>query len=474
MNRSRRGWLAFALAGLLSALAVGSASAHGNHSSPIQTFVQTVGPYEISVTVELPGAVPAPLNIDITVPPDIGAATLKLRTVPRGQPLDHATVTAVQTVASGPQPVYYTQLTVDRPGDWDLELVVQGSQGGGTARIPFTLTPTPLPPYSVPLLIGLGCLIAFMIATISVSALYNRRRRPALAWLAWSLSRGMLVTLTVVVIFGLLQLDFSVNEARAQASGATFVPAGTMLAAAGRPHANMVVRLDPPQPQIGAPLHLTMNFSDGGTGLPIDDFVTDHDALMHLVVANDDGSFFLHTHPPRVAAGVFAIDLTLTRPGVYTALAEIARIDSGIQVLRASFTVAGSAPEIAAAPGVGTRTIDGLQVSLDAGPTPIKANRQTTLTFSFRNADGPIRDLHPWLGMAGHLLARSDDGAIFAHVHAAEQMPPPGRPIVVDSYAYGPDIRFAYTFPQPGRYYVWGQFKHNGRVLTVPVTLEVH
>jgi hypothetical protein len=38
---------------------------------------------------------------------------------------------------------------------------------------------------------------------------------------------------------------------------------------------------------------------------------------------------------------------------------------------------------------------------------------------------------------------------------------------------YGPNIRFAYTFPQPGRYQLWGQFRHAGAIVTVPLLVEV-
>jgi hypothetical protein len=73
--------------------------------------------------------------------------------------------------------------------------------------------------------------------------------------------------------------------------------------------------------------------------------------------------------------------------------------------------------------------------------------------------------------MAGHLIARSADGAIFGHIHAAAPMAPAG--VAGTGMRYGPDIRFAYTFPQPGRYQLWGQFKHGGTIVTVPVVVEV-
>ncbi|MFB4273134.1 hypothetical protein [Nonomuraea sp. GTA35] len=47
------------------------------------------------------------------------------------------------------------------------------------------------------------------------------------------------------------------------------------------------------------------------------------------------------------------------------------------------------------------------------------------------DVEGPLQ---PWLGMPGHLIVRSEDGAYLAHAHGASA------------------LRFALTLPDPGRY----------------------
>ena len=37
----------------------------------------------------------------------------------------------------------------------------------------------------------------------------------------------------------------------------------------------------------------------------------------------------------------------------------------------------------------------------------------------------------------------------------------------------GPEVMFHTSFPKPGLYKVWGQFKRNGNVLTIPFVLQV-
>ncbi|MEO7909191.1 MAG: hypothetical protein ABIV47_06025, partial [Roseiflexaceae bacterium] len=123
------------------------------------------------------------------------------------------------------------------------------------------------------------------------------------------------------------------------------------------------------------------------------------------------------------------------------------------------------------APGFGAREVAGMLVDIRSSLTPLRAGKQATFTFSFSRGGVPVGDIQPWLGMAGHMIARDATGAIFAHVHAVGPMAPSG--ILASGIVYGPDIRFAYTFPQPGRYQIWGQFRHEQQIVTVPLEVTV-
>jgi hypothetical protein len=331
------------------------------------------------------------------------------------------------------------------------------------ARIPFTIAAQPLPTGSVGLFAALGGLVALMITSIILGIVAQRRGRPAPGWANWALGQGMFACLIAAAIFGVQQFSEAIQSARAASAAA---------ASAGRPHANMAARTGDAEPTAGQPFTLTLDLSDGSTGLPIDDLISHHDALLHLVVISADGGYYNHTHPSRVAPGRYAIAMTPDRPGRYTAYAEIQRQDSGTQVIARDFTVGGSAP--ASAPqfaGLGPRTIDGMQVDVTSSLAPLKAGRQATFTFSFSKGGQPVNDLQPWLGMGGHLIARDAGGAVFAHVHALGPMAPGG--VLNSGFVYGPDIQFVYTFPQPGSYQVWGQFRHENKIITVPLEVTV-
>jgi len=442
-----------------------SALAHGGHAGPMQTFTQEFGPYEVAITVEIPPTTPSPLYLDIAPQQDMTGVIMRFRVAPRGQPFDGAPVAEVQGNA-GSQGVYFSQLEVDRFGDWDLEVRVSGPNGGGVARIPITIVAQPLPAGSIGLFAGLGGLVVLMIASITLAAISQRRGQPAPSWANWLIGQAMFACLIVAAIFGIQQFSTAIQSAQASAD-----PTLSALGV-GRPHANVALHTTPDLPLAGQPLTLTLDLSDGSTGLPIDDLIPHHDALIHLVVISADGAFYTHIHPPSIAAGRYAIALTPDRPGRYTAYVEIQRQDSGTQVIARDFELGGAAMAAAQpAPGFGSREVAGMLVDVSSSLTPLRAGKQATLTFSFSRGGAPVNDLQPWLGMAGHMIARDSAGATFAHVHAVGPMAPSG--ILASGVSYGPDIRFVYTFPQPGRYQIWGQFRHEQQIVTVPLEVIV-
>jgi hypothetical protein len=452
------------IAFLLLLLPAATALAHGTHTGAAETFTQSVGPYELAITLEnTVTPTPAPLYLTVAPQAPLGDAVVELRAAPRGQRLH-----ALEPLEVGglPDPLgrFYAEAQLTQGGDWELEVRVRGSLGSGVARIPFTITPPVLPPYTVPLLATLGGVLALLFAGVVMSLAYGRLGRPTPRWANWLIGQGLFACLIAGAIFGWQQIADALRPAQ-QASG--------LAGGGGRPHANMELASDPPQPVAGQPLTLTLELSDGSTGQPLDDLVPHHEALMHLVVLDEGGAFFRHLHPARVAPGRFAIALTPDRAGRFTAYAEIARLDSGSQVLSQPFAVGGPpTPASQPAPGLGTQELGGGAQATVTASGPLRAGRQATLTFSFRAGGEPVRDLQLWLGMPGHLIARRSDGALFSHVHAAEVVP---SDLEVDpaTLRYGPDIRFAYTFPQPGIYQVWAQVRRGGAILTAPITLEV-
>jgi hypothetical protein len=319
------------LALLLAALVPPRAFAHGGHQAAgMQTFTQMVGPYELAITVEFPLSVPAPLYLTLVSPQALTGATITFRAAPRGLSLDGAATAQVQGIDT--PTIYFSELSIDRVGDWDIEVQASGPAGSGVARLPVTIALEPLPIASIALFAAIGTLILLMIASVLLSLIFQRRQRALPRWLNWVIGQGMFACIIVAVIFGIQQASAQIQSAANAAS-----------TAAGRPHANMVVETEPAAPVAGQPLTLTLDLSDGSTGLPIEDIVPHHEALLHLVILSADGVDFAHVHPARIGPGRYVIAFTPAQPGRYTAYAEIQRQDSGTQVITAGFEVGGAA-----------------------------------------------------------------------------------------------------------------------------------
>ncbi len=445
-----------ALVALLACLALVAplpAAAHVGDTGPVQTLVMDAGPYALAVTMTIPPALPGPLLVALTSERAPAPAAVELRLTRYGSPFPASPTTRL--TLSAPLSAT-TQLDLAGPGTWEVELRAQGDRGQGLARIPVTVAQPPLPPTTIPLAVALGALVISLLAGAAVSA-GGRATRGGFAATARILNYVAFAAAVATAIF--VWQQFAPVQAVAPAPGTTY---------GGAPHINLLLASEPQSPVAGSPAVLTLDLRDGATGLAADDLSPHHDALVHLVLIDESGGFFAHMHPARIAPGQFAVTLVPDRPGTYTAYAEIVRHGGGAQVVTSQFAVTGAAAVTPALPPPGERTFERLKVTVQTSPGQLRAGEQAVLALLLSDDAGPMHDVEPWLGMAGHLILRRTDGMLFSHIHAAAPMATPGSTI-----RYGPELRFVHTFARAGRYHAWFQFRHAGQVVTVPATLEV-
>ena len=191
----------------------------------------------------------------------------------------------------------------------------------------------------------------------------------------------------------------------------------------------------------------------GADGAPVRDFEVEHEKRMHLIVVRRDGRGFQHLHPTLGPDGTWSVPLALPDAGAYRVFADF-KHDGEARTLATDLTVDGPAryrprPEPAAVANAG----HGYEVRLNAGR--VRAGREVALEFSVTR-DGHAVETEPYLGARGHLVALREGDLAFLHVHPDE-----------DSLA------FMAEFPSAGRYRLYLQFKHHGRVHTAEFTQEV-
>jgi hypothetical protein len=192
-------------------------------------------------------------------------------------------------------------------------------------------------------------------------------------------------------------------------------------------------------------------------GSAVRDFDVEHAKRMHLIAVRRDLSAFQHVHPTMAADGTWSTPLRLRDPGSYRIFADFSR-DGRARTLAGDVSVDGPA-ELRALPAAGTlaRSDLGDDVRLDAGT--VRAGREVELRFAVARGGRPV-SVEPYLGAGGHLVALREGDLAFLHVHPLTAPREPGP------------IRFMATFPSPGRYRLFLQFRDRGRVRTVAFTQE--
>ena len=201
------------------------------------------------------------------------------------------------------------------------------------------------------------------------------------------------------------------------------------------------------------PLRLRILTADGAA---VRDFDVEHEKRMHLIVVRVDLAGFQHLHPTMRADGTWSVPLTLAEAGRYRVFADFKHAGRN-ETLAGYVRVDGPSRHVplpAAAAQV--RTSDGYGVRLRADH--VRAGEETTLRFVVTRRGRPVA-VEPYLGARGHLVALRAGDLAYLHVHPTDGHGSGAAP-----------VSFATTFPTTGRYRLFLQFKHAGRVHTAAFT----
>jgi hypothetical protein len=196
----------------------------------------------------------------------------------------------------------------------------------------------------------------------------------------------------------------------------------------------------------------------GPDGRAVRDFDVEHERRMHLIVVRRDLTGFQHLHPRRDAGGRWSVPVTLPEAGVYRAYADFSTGGRAL-TLAGDLVVPGPFRPRALAAASAIDETAGYRAELSAhGLAP---GGDAELAYDVRRSSAPVAGLEPYLGADGHLVALREGDLAFLHVHPEESEGVEGR------------IRFGASFPSAGRYRLFMQFKHDGRVQTVAHTVAV-
>jgi hypothetical protein len=465
------------IASLLLAACV-ALSAHVG--SPDIFLEGNAGPYPLFVTIRPPTVIPGVAEVEIRVrSKDIS----QVRIVPTPMSGAGAKFAPTPDVAqpSKEDAQYFTGgLWMMTSGSWQVKVLVDGSEGKGELAVPVPA----LANRTETMQFGLGAVLAVLTLILVLGAISIAGAASREAQLepgeqpqpAHHRKARIAMTVTALVVAGILYRGNSWWNAEANN------------------YARIIYKPLQMKPSFEAGI-LRLNLSDPGW-LPrkVDDFLPDHNHLMHLyVIRLPQMERVWHLHPDMTSSGVFTHTLPPMPAGRYGLYADVVH-ESGLpETIVAEIDlpdVAGkplSGDDAAGAgPGVGDAKAaektfafaDGSRLiwerELDVYPT----RKPHAFRFRVEGADAkPVTDMELYMGMQGHAAFVKHDRAVFAHVHPTGSVPMASLGIVQKTaedphaahrmHASLPsEVSFPYGFPQPGDYRIFVQFKRAGAVYT--------
>jgi hypothetical protein len=255
--------------------------------------------------------------------------------------------------------------------------------------------------------------------------------------------------------------DASISHAAAKPEGGHAEPAGhaerneTAHPVRGVAVAENGLRLAVSDPELARGRTERLRFRIvNATGETVRDFDIEHTKRMHVIVARRDLTGFQHLHPEQERDGSWSLRLNLDDAGSYRLFADFSHEEQKT-TLATDLRVDGAADlRPLPAPGPTAISDSGYDIQLDAAEA--KPGKETELSFAISRGGRPITP-EKYLGAGGHLVALREGDLAFLHVHPTDDH----------------TASFAATFPTQGRYRLFLQFKHEGRIHTVAFTQEV-
>lgn len=198
---------------------------------------------------------------------------------------------------------------------------------------------------------------------------------------------------------------------------------------------------------------------------PIEKFDMMHEKPMHLIVVSKDLSYFEHLHPTYAGAGRFDVQTSFPAGGYYQLIADFTPTGLGETIQSHWVTINGKAPKaVKLQPDKSlTKQVGDKEVTLAFDHLMAGMTLDMVFTFKQGAAKTPVTDLQPYLGSVGHIVAISEDGKEYVHVHPSDA-----------AATSGPAAAFKILFPKKGIYKIWGQFQQNNEVFIVPYVIQVN
>ncbi|HZE86835.1 MAG TPA: ferric reductase-like transmembrane domain-containing protein [Methylomirabilota bacterium] len=237
---------------------------------------------------------------------------------------------------------------------------------------------------------------------------------------------------------------------------------------------------DPKTTQPNQDITIHFQIYDASSGIRVPFFRTLYAKQMHLIIVNNNLTYFSHIHPTQDGQD-FVITTQFPTNDMYHMYISFQPFGGIEQQVGFSLPV-GNIPKHLAISQTKPDTdnpkdFGNYTVSVDThGPLNAAAmslGQQTiSLTVTDKQTGKPVTDLKPYLDAFGHLTMINQDTFDFIHVHPYSLTPPPANA------KGGPTVDFLpigiYGPFKKGTYRMFAEFNPNGQLLTADFTITLH
>ncbi|MGI5193533.1 hypothetical protein ACQEVY_07810 [Streptomyces sp. CA-288835] len=214
--------------------------------------------------------------------------------------------------------------------------------------------------------------------------------------------------------------------------------------------------------EAGEATELSFAIVKDSTGRNVTAYQREHEKELHLIVASRDLTVYRHLHPARAADGTWSIPVELPKAGGYRVFADFKPKGAAEGLtLGSDLAVSGPYKPAELPKAAPTATVDDYKVTLNG---KLRPGASSELQLNVTKAGKPVRNLQPYLGAYGHLVALRSGDLAYLHVH------PNGEPGDGKTQP-GPQVSFTATAPSQGAYRLFLDFKHEGKVRTAAFTV---
>jgi hypothetical protein len=466
--------------------------------SPDTFFGGKAGPYDVRISVRLPGVIPGRAEVTVRVEgaKDPSAHHVTVRAGQWNVGLKGAPPAEAATPVPGDPALYAAELWFMTASSYQLAVTVDGPAGKGDVIIPVLALATaerPMAPWLGGVLLALGIFLTAGLLTIIGTAVRESGLPPGVEPDAAHRRRARIGVAVAGVLAALVLWGGNRwwgAEASSYSRSVLYRPFDATASVARQ----------------GDRRTLTLSVRDDRwNGTPVaqsryNALMPDHGKLMHLFLVREPALDALaHLHPiARTAAALdFDADVPPLPAGRYRVYGDIVHESGYAQTLISSVELPGDAPGsttptdaddswfkgsgLAESASVSYDLGDGSKLIWDRGDAPLTAGVERDLRFRVRDAAGAEATVEPYMGMAAHLVVVGFDGSVFAHLHpsgsismAAMQRfaggadPHAGHEMPLDSR-----VAIPYAFPKAGAYRVFVQVKRGGKVMTAAFDVDV-